>query len=96
MARTSPLLTIPEGPSAYADPATARESLNKLLAFDASADVFVLIAHDPSLHHVLEMFPADLNAWKDKGWKERATWAFVDETNPGFRFKPREYPKQKI
>jgi hypothetical protein len=64
-------------------------SLEKILTFDANPDVFVLIAHDPSLHDVLEMFPADLNAWKEKGWKEKGTWAFLDEKNPAFRFAPK-------
>jgi len=81
-----PLLQLPEGPSVYEDVVTAAESLRKLRAFDANPDVFVIIAHDASLVPIVELYPATLNEWKAKGYKERGLWAFVDESNPAFRF----------
>jgi len=83
--RTVPLLQLPVGPF-YEDLVTARESVRKLGAFDANPDVFVVIAHDASLVPIVELFPASLNEWKAKGYKERGLWAFVDENNPAFRF----------
>ncbi|KAJ7226991.1 hypothetical protein GGX14DRAFT_627744 [Mycena pura] len=84
-ARTTPLLSIPDG-GVTDDLATAHESLRKLADFDANADVFIVIAHDESLLPVIGLFPASLDDWHAKGWKEAATWAFLDEKNPAFRF----------
>ncbi|KAJ7767036.1 hypothetical protein DFH07DRAFT_1012068 [Mycena maculata] len=84
-ARTMPLLDI-SGHAGFEDPPAARASIKKLAAFDASADVFVVLAHDMSLVPVVGPFPALLSEWQVKGWKERVTWAFVDERNPAFRF----------
>lgn len=84
--RNRPLLSIPDGPSLYADPVVSKVSLNKLEDFDANPDVFVLIAHDSSIGDVVELFPKSMNDWKAKGWKERALWAFTEKENPAFRF----------
>ncbi|KAK0202307.1 beta-lactamase-like protein [Desarmillaria ectypa] len=84
--RTSPLLSIPSGRSAYADPETARETITKLGKLDASPDILVLIAHDPTAHGVIDEFPESVNDWKQRGWKEKLTWAFLEKNSPAFRF----------
>lgn len=28
---------------------------------------------------VLEFFPRDANAWKEKGWKEKGRWGFLQD-----------------
>ncbi|KAJ6590580.1 hypothetical protein DFH09DRAFT_1358773 [Mycena vulgaris] len=86
-ARTTPLLDIAED-GYFEDASGARASIQKIAAFDANADVFVVLSHDGSLGPVIGPFPASLEQWKVKNWKEKATWAFVDEKNPAFRFKP--------
>jgi len=83
--RTTPLLSIAEK-GYFEDPATALDSISKIGDFDANADVFVVIAHDESLAPVIGPYPVSLDQWKAKGWKEEATWAFLDEKNPAFRF----------
>ncbi|KAJ6590549.1 hypothetical protein DFH09DRAFT_1307097 [Mycena vulgaris] len=83
-AHKSPLLELAE--NGYEDPPTARASVKKIGNFDANADVFVVLAHDESLMSVIEPFPASLDGWKAKGWKDLVTWAFLDEKNPAFRF----------
>ncbi|KAG6831464.1 hypothetical protein H0H92_010373 [Tricholoma furcatifolium] len=83
--REKPMLDVPEN-ILYHDPKTARESLAKLGAFDANDDVFVLIAHDASVGEVVEKFPVKLNDWKEKGWKEKGLWAFMDVNNVAYRF----------
>ncbi|KAJ6590550.1 beta-lactamase-like protein [Mycena vulgaris] len=83
-AHTSPLLDVAE--HGYEDPPTARASVKKIGSFDANPDVFVVLAHDASLISVIEPFPASLDGWKAKGWKDLVTWAFLDEQNPAFRF----------
>ncbi|KAJ7625438.1 hypothetical protein B0H17DRAFT_1164394 [Mycena rosella] len=84
-ARTTPLLDVADN-GYYTDPPTARTSIGKMGSFDANKDVFVMLAHDESLMSVVGPFPALLDAWQAKGWKELVTWAFLDEKNPAFRF----------
>ncbi|KAJ6500712.1 hypothetical protein C8R45DRAFT_978769 [Mycena sanguinolenta] len=84
-ARTTPMLDVSEE-GIYEDKPTARSSIARMGGFDANKDVFVALAHDESLVDVVGPFPASLNAWQEKGWKDRVTWAFLDETNPAFRF----------
>ncbi|KAF8208920.1 beta-lactamase-like protein [Mycena galopus ATCC 62051] len=84
-ARTKPMLDVAEE-GIYEDKPTARSSIAKMGDFDANRDVFVVLAHDESLVDVVGPFPALLNEWQAKGWKERSTWAFLEEGNPAFRF----------
>ncbi|KAJ7695491.1 hypothetical protein B0H17DRAFT_1158938 [Mycena rosella] len=83
--RTTPLLDIAEN-GYFEDPSRARASIQKMGDFDANADVFVVLAHDESLGAIIGPCPVSLDQWKANGWKEKATWAFVDEKNPAFRF----------
>jgi hypothetical protein len=87
--RTTPLLDVAEN-GYFEDPASARESIDKLGEFDANRDVFVVLAHDNSLGPVIRQgaaaYPVLLDEWQAKGWKEEVTWAFIDEKNPAFRF----------
>ncbi|KAG6843725.1 hypothetical protein H0H93_000275 [Arthromyces matolae] len=83
--RKEPMLDVPEN-TFYEDPKTARESLRKLGSFDANDDILVLVAHDASTTNVIEKYPAKLNDWREKGWKEKATWGFVDVNNVAYRF----------
>ncbi|KAJ7253335.1 beta-lactamase-like protein [Mycena haematopus] len=84
-ARMVPMLDVAED-GIYDDKPTARSSIAKMGGFDANRDVFVVLAHDESLPDALGPFPVSLNAWQAKGWKDRFTWAFLDEANPAFRF----------
>ncbi|KAJ7902657.1 hypothetical protein B0H14DRAFT_2427868 [Mycena olivaceomarginata] len=87
--RTTPLLNISEK-GYFEDPASAHESIDKFGEFDANRDVFVVLAHDESVAPVIRpgaaAYPVVLDEWQAKGWKEEATWAFLDEKNPAFRF----------
>ncbi|KAG5645971.1 hypothetical protein DXG03_004763 [Asterophora parasitica] len=87
--RKVPLLQIPEN-TFYEDEPKARETISHLGVLDANDDVFVIMAHDISLTKVIEKYPARLNAWKEKGWKQKAVWGFVDEKNPAFIFAPKQ------
>ncbi|KAL4912420.1 beta-lactamase-like protein [Aspergillus aurantiobrunneus] len=57
----------------------AKDSLEKLKAFDNRDDVMVLLAHDASLLDVLEFYPNDLNDWKTRGWADNAWSLFLNE-----------------
>ncbi|KAJ7022736.1 hypothetical protein C8F04DRAFT_1223799 [Mycena alexandri] len=84
-ARTTPLLSIAED-GYFEDVPAAHDSIRKMGDFDANADVLVVLAHDESLGPLIGPFPTSLDQWQAKGWKKEATWAFVDEKNPAFRF----------
>ena len=51
-----------------------------LAEYDADPNVLVAIAHDPTSLVVFDFFPnGTMNAWKEKGWKERSHWGFLEE-----------------
>ncbi|KAL0564149.1 hypothetical protein V5O48_017902 [Marasmius crinis-equi] len=86
--RDTPLLSVPPPPSAYQDREQSIESQRVLGVFDAHKDIFVMAAHDVTLVGVVGLFPETLDDWKKKGWKEKAVWAFLEESNKAFRFSP--------
>ena len=62
------------------DPPVAQKSVDRLEEFDADENVFVCVAHDGGLINVVEWFPkGPLNEWKEKGWKQRSQWGFLNE-----------------
>ncbi|RDH22963.1 hypothetical protein M747DRAFT_276298 [Aspergillus niger ATCC 13496] len=69
--------------SAFFDPALAQKSVTKLMDFEASDNVLICIAHDTDLLLHLPTLndspSSDLNSWKEKGWKERLRWGWVNE-----------------
>ncbi|PWY75018.1 metallo-beta-lactamase superfamily protein [Aspergillus heteromorphus CBS 117.55] len=73
--------------SAFTDPELSQQSVNKLLEFENSPDVLICIAHDSDLPRylpTLNEFPSsDLNAWKEKGWKAKLRWGWVNELPRG-------------
>ena len=50
--------------------------------FDASEDVLVCLAHDPTILEVLPMLnddkDRDVNDWKAQGWKEKLLWGWLN------------------
>lgn len=61
------------------DAGKARETLEKLKAFDGRDDVMVVLAHDASFLDVLDFFPRSINDWMAKGWDEQARWLFLQD-----------------
>ncbi|KAJ8132635.1 hypothetical protein O1611_g985 [Lasiodiplodia mahajangana] len=61
------------------DVAEAKDTIDKMIIFDANEDVFVVIAHDKSLLDVIDFFPQSANEWKEKGWKEAGRWRFLED-----------------
>lgn len=56
------------------------ESIRALFEYDADPNVMVLIAHDTAPLDVLPFFPnGTINDWKQKGYKGRMHWGFVNE-----------------
>jgi hypothetical protein len=69
--------------SAYIDPSTAQESVDKLINFESSPNVMVCLAHDEALLKYLPTFNdnprLELNDWKRQGWKEKCRWDWLNE-----------------
>lgn len=51
---------------------------NKLSVFDGEEDILTVWAHDAHLKNELDFFPAEANAWKVKGWKQKGHWKWLD------------------
>jgi hypothetical protein len=90
--RTTPYYKASEtSDSVYSFPKIANESIDSLKEFDASEDVLVCLAHDPTLLDVLPLLNTgrseSLNDWKQRDLKEKLKWKFLNELprdgNPG-------------
>ncbi|KAL4755602.1 MBL fold metallo-hydrolase [Aspergillus foveolatus] len=66
-------------PEINASMADAEATVKKLQAFDASAEVFVIIAHDKDLLGILPDFPIKINDWDSKGYKPLGRWRFLED-----------------
>jgi len=67
--------------SFYLDQPLALKTISKLQALDANPNVFVTIAHDPTLGEVLPKLGSELtvNDWKEAGYKKKAMWGWLKE-----------------
>ncbi|KAK0184147.1 beta-lactamase-like protein [Armillaria mellea] len=85
---SGPLLKIPPppAPSVYKDYEATMQSLERLARLDADPDVLMIIAHDGTAPDVVEEFPRTVNGWKEKGWKEKLMWRFLEKDGAGWRF----------
>ncbi len=85
---SEPLLKIPPppAPSVYKDYEATMRSLGHLVRLDADPDVLMVIAHDGTAPGVVEDFPESVNGWKEKGWKEKLMWRFLEKDSRGWRF----------
>ena len=72
--------------SLYDDYDTAKVTMAKLAKLDAHPDVLTLLAHDSTAEGIIDVFPASLDQWKVKGWKDRMLWAFMQADSPEFIF----------
>ncbi|KAF9012852.1 Metallo-hydrolase/oxidoreductase [Hymenopellis radicata] len=92
--RDTPMLELPTGLSVYTDVKLAKTTLDHVAKLDACTNVLFLMAHDSTLPGIIEEFPADLNDWKERGYKDKLTWAFLEPTSRGFRFAEKKTVEQ--
>ena len=59
----------------------AQWSLDGLEQFDALENVLSICAHDGSFLGVVDVFPEEANAWREKGWKKEGKWRFLKDVN---------------
>jgi hypothetical protein len=57
----------------------SEETVNKTQEADANAPVLTIFAHDADVLGVVDFFPAKANDWYEKDWREKMTWAFLDD-----------------
>ncbi|KEF55603.1 uncharacterized protein A1O9_08353 [Exophiala aquamarina CBS 119918] len=80
--RAEPFFEIPKGLQ-YAefchDVVDAAATIERLQALDGYDNVFVILAHDDSIRHIVEFFPKTLNTWKARGWGQLGRWAFLKD-----------------
>lgn len=70
-------------PASYLDRETAMQSIIRMQDFDASPNVLVCIAHDPTLVNVLPFLndqpKADINDWKERGYNGSTLWGWLND-----------------
>lgn len=57
----------------------AIQSIRETQEADAQDNVFFVFAHDMRILDVVDLFPKSANEWKNKGWKEKALWSFLED-----------------
>ncbi|EGX88114.1 Beta-lactamase-like protein [Cordyceps militaris CM01] len=71
----------PHGAYEFGD--LAQSSVDKVKILDAQENVLVCLAHDGALMEVLPLYndnvKADVNDWKERGYKEKTRWGFLNE-----------------
>lgn len=78
---STPFYNLPQAKGGwYVDPPRAQEIVTNLSELDGDDNILVLIAHDMAMLEIKEVFPShNINAWKEKGWKQRFAWSFLNE-----------------
>jgi hypothetical protein len=75
--RNPPATTLASKNMLSYDERALRDTIRMVEEVDADTDVLTILAHDWSLKSLLGEFPANLNAWKEKGWKDQSRWMFL-------------------
>jgi len=70
---------VPDGKGVNHNRVDALKTREKMIEFDADDNVFMLIAHDPTIIGVVDVFPKGANEWKAKGWKDKSRWRFLGD-----------------
>ncbi len=60
------------------DLAESQRNTIKLSVFDDEENIFIVWAHDLHLRDIVEFFPTRANDWKEKGWKQKVHWRWLD------------------
>lgn len=57
----------------------AMRTIDAIRRFDDDENVLLVAAHDRTVSEALETFPRSANEWKEKGWKEKTKWVFLQD-----------------
>ncbi|KAL2831014.1 beta-lactamase-like protein [Aspergillus pseudoustus] len=69
-------------PTMGLDIAEAMRTIEKAQHADARDNIWFIYAHDPSLLGVADLFPLPANAWKDRNWRQKTQWTFLQDFAP--------------
>lgn len=61
------------------DTKVAEWTISGLQEFDASDEVFIVLAHDESLVNFIEFYPKCINDWRKEDYANKARWRFVGD-----------------
>ena len=76
----SPATTTPFfDPTMGKDIPLAIETIKKTQQADADENVWYVFAHDAKLRGVADFFPRSANEWKQRGWREKLLWKFLED-----------------
>lgn len=70
-------------PCKFEDEQLVTQTIQRAQVADAQDNVWFVFAHDASLFGSVDLFPAQANAWKEKGWKEKVEWKFLGDLDSG-------------
>ncbi|KAK6366849.1 hypothetical protein LTS17_010400 [Exophiala oligosperma] len=54
---------------------------SKAQKLDAQENIWLVCAHDATISQVADFFPASANEWKEKGWRTKTLWSFLNDFN---------------
>ncbi|KAI9147347.1 Cytochrome P450 monooxygenase mpaDE [Paramyrothecium foliicola] len=72
----------PSGACLSSDLGLTRENLRAVQKFDQDPSIFVVSAHNASLHNILEYYPKAINDWKKIDLKLKGQWKFLEDSVP--------------
>ncbi|KAI1832035.1 hypothetical protein DTO027I6_8319 [Penicillium roqueforti] len=55
------------------------DTIDKAQVADADSNIWFIYAHDRSLLKCVDLFPLPANNWKEKNWREKTLWTFLEE-----------------
>ena len=55
------------------------DTIEKAQFADAYSNIWFIYAHDPSLLKGVDLFPLSVNTWKEKNWREKTLWNFLED-----------------
>lgn len=66
----------------FVDEAQSGQTIARTQVADADPNVWFVFAHDTALLEGVDLFPGQANAWKQKGYKEKTLWHFLQDFVP--------------
>lgn len=69
-------------PNLFVDEEQSERTIVRTQVADADSNVWFVFAHDTALFRGVDLFPKQVNAWKEKGYKEKTQWSFLVDFIP--------------
>ncbi|KAK5075253.1 hypothetical protein LTS08_001664 [Lithohypha guttulata] len=57
----------------------AIKTIEKTQIADADENILYIFAHDSKIRGVVDLFPSSANNWKQKGWRQKLLWRFLED-----------------